>query len=64
MSRPAVKCGPEEEMTTTRASAAASISRTIWGNSRQNAGVMLFRFAGRDSTMCAIRSFTSTSKHS
>ena len=50
---PAEKCGPVEETTMARAFALPSMSPTMAGNSRQNAGFMLLRFSGRDSTTCA-----------
>jgi hypothetical protein len=61
-SRPAEKCGPVEEITIARARDPASISSTICGSSSQNSGIMLFRFSGRERTMWATRSSTSTSK--
>ena len=59
---PDEKCGPVEEMTMARALALPSISATISGSSRQNAGFMLLRFSGRVSMTCATRSWISTLK--
>ena len=59
---PEEKCGPVEDTTMARALALPSMSATISGSSRQNAGFMLLRLCGRASTTWAMWSSISTLK--
>ena len=61
-SMPALKCRPEEDRTSARASPESLIEVTISGSSRQNSGTIVFSSSGRFRRTWATLSATSTSK--